>query len=151
MEIVRCFSVPYDGEDVLPKIRQDLDRVGSNPQSDAVLATWANDPAWRFAHPDLEWDTSAMGMGNAARGPRDVAAFWRDWVEGWNRYVYLVREYRDLGDWVLTVSDVEATARDGLRLEMKSFQLWRVRDGRVAVMRAFLSEPEAIIAVGLED
>jgi ketosteroid isomerase-like protein len=58
-------------------------------------------------------------------------------------------QYRDLGDSVLTIADVEAVAR-GLPVEMKSFQVWAVRDGKVSAMRAFLSEQQALNAVGLE-
>jgi ketosteroid isomerase-like protein len=151
VEIVRHFNAPYDGENVLPRIREALDRYGPDPDRARVLAVWADDPAWRFAHPDLEWDTSATGFGTAGRGPREVALFWADWVEGWTRYLYRVQGYRDLGEWVLTVSDVQATARDGLELNMQSVQLWQVREGKVAVMRAFLTEAEALEVVGLEE
>jgi hypothetical protein len=94
---------------------------------------------------------SATGIGTVGRGPREVALLWADWVEGWTSYLYRVQEYRDLGEWVLTVSDVQATARHGLELEMQSFQLWQVREGKVAVMRVFLTEAEALKAVGLEE
>jgi hypothetical protein len=149
VEIVRRFLAPHDGEDILPRIRALLERFGPDPRAEAVLAGWAEDPGWRFAHPDLRWDTSATGMGSLACGPREVVLSWSDWVEGWTRYVYRIVQYRDLGDSVLTIADVEAMAR-GLPVEMKSFQVWEVRDGKVSAMRAFLSEQQALNAVGLE-
>ena len=34
---------------------------------------------------------------------------------------------------------------------MRAFQVWQVRDGKVAVMRALLTEAEALEAVGLRE
>jgi hypothetical protein len=147
VEVVRCFVAPHDGQDVLPRIRESLERFGPDPKADVVLATWAEDPGWQYAHADLTWDTTAMGLGSAVCGPRGVALSWADWVERWDRYVYRMREYSDLGAWLLTSADVQATARDGLPVEMPSFQLWQIKDGKVIVKRAFLSEADALKAV----
>jgi ketosteroid isomerase-like protein len=60
--------------------------------------------------------------------------------------VFRVVEYRDLGGWVVVPTDVWARGRDGIPVEMRVFQIFRVREGKVAVMRAFLSEEEALAA-----
>jgi hypothetical protein len=52
---------------------------------------------------------------------------------------------------VLTLADVNAVGRSGIRVEMQSFQIWQARDDQVTVMRAFLSEAEALEAVGLRE
>ena len=65
-------------------------------------------------------------------------------------YVYEMREYRDLGDWVLTVNDLRLRGREGLPLEARAAQLWKVRDGRIAIVRVFLSEAQALKAASLE-
>jgi ketosteroid isomerase-like protein len=62
--------------------------------------------------------------------------------------VFRVSEYRDLGEWVLTVIDVRARGRGGIPVEMRVFELYRVRDGKVAVFRAYLSEHAALEAAG---
>jgi hypothetical protein len=31
-EIVRCFNAPYEGEDILPAIRESGERLGPDPQ-----------------------------------------------------------------------------------------------------------------------
>jgi hypothetical protein len=80
-----------------------------------------------------------------------VARYWADWVPDWESYVYRVEEYRDLGNWVLTQADVKAVARGGLPLQMRVFQVWQVSGGMVTVCRAFLSEAEALEAVGLRE
>jgi ketosteroid isomerase-like protein len=147
VEVVRCFLAPHDGEDLVPLFAGFIERFGSIPDAQKVVAIWAEDPGWCYAHPEIEWDTRGHGIGDAVRGPAGLASHWQDWVGGLSRYVYRVREYRDLGSWVMTVADVEATAREGLPLGMRSVQLWRARDGKVIRMRAFGSEAEALAAL----
>src|SRR5215831_3380712 len=53
-EIVRRFFDGYDGKDIMPAMRHYVDEIGSNPEAEAVLAVWAEDPSWRYAHPDIE-------------------------------------------------------------------------------------------------
>ncbi len=152
VEVVRRFNEPYEGQDIMPVIREAIGRLGPDPQVGAVLALWAEDPGWKQVHPDIEWDMSAVGMGVApARGPREVVAWLVDWVEGWESYIYRVVEYRDLGDWVLTQTDLRARGRGGIPVEMHTFVLWRVRDGKIAVYRVFPSEAEALEAAGLSE
>jgi ketosteroid isomerase-like protein len=77
--------------------------------------------------------------------------WWADWAETWDSYVYRISEYRDLGDWVLTLTDVRARGRGGIPVEMRTFELWQPRDGKIARYRAFLTEQEALEAVGLSE
>lgn len=152
VEVVRRFHVPYEGEDLVPPTRAMVERIGDDPQRATVLAAWAEDPAWQHVHPEIEWDVSAGGvLGGKARGAREMALWWAEWVEVWASYVYRVVEHRDLGDWVLTSADVRARGRDGVPIEMRIFQLWQVRDGRIAAYRAFFSEQEALQAAGAEE
>ena len=152
VEIVRRSMEPYDGVNVMPAIRESLERFGPDPQPDVVLAQWANDPAFRHMHPEIEWDVTATGaFGTVARGPRELALWWADWVEAWESYVYRVREHRDLGDWVLTAADIRARGPGGIPLEMRTYELRQVRDGKVARYRVFLSEAEALEAAGLSE
>jgi len=65
----------------------------------------------------------------------------------WESYVYRVAEYRDLGDWVLTVSDVRARGRDGIAVAMRSYQDWGIRHGKITTMRACTSEAEALATI----
>jgi len=60
-----------------------------------------------------------------------------------------VKKYRDLGGWVLTPVDVRAVGRGGIPLQMQAFQIWQVQNGKVTVMRAFVSEDEALEAVNV--
>jgi hypothetical protein len=147
VEVVRRVLAPYDGRDMLPAIRSGLERLGPDPQPEAVLAVWAEDPGSRYMHPNIEWDPpEALGM-STAYGPLGVVGWWAEWVEVWQSYVYRILEYRDLGDWVMTPQHIRAVGRDGMPLEMKNAQLWQVRDGQVARVRVFFSEEETLDAV----
>ncbi len=148
VDVVRHFNAPYEGENVVPVFRDGAKRLGPDPQEDAVLAEWAKDPAYQNMHPEIEWDVRATGaFGSVARGPRELALWWTDWSQAWESYIYRVIEYRDLGDWVLTRSQVWARGRGGIPVEMQTFEIWRVRDGKISVYRVFLSEREALKAV----
>jgi hypothetical protein len=152
LEIVRLANEPRNGEDMVPLIRQSVEHIADWSDTDAVLAVFANDPDVRQMHPDLEWDASALGPFDVAHGLYGMAVFWREWVEVWESYVYEMREYRDLGDWVLTVHDVRARGRGGIPVEIRAAaQLWKVRDGKIAVVRVFGSASDALKAVGLEE
>jgi hypothetical protein len=146
VELVREHLTPHEGDDVLPLIKGLLERIGPDPKPDAVLQTLADDPGWRLTDPDIEWDMSATGMGGVSHGVRELAVWWGVWVAVWSTQVYRMREYRDMGDAVLTVADVHATAR-GYTIDPEIFQVWQIRDGKIVLMRAFLSEEEALKAV----
>src|SRR4051794_35870877 len=152
VEIVRRFNEPYDGRDVIPWIRESVERLGPDPQPEAVLADWAGDPVWQYVNPEIEWDVTAVGaVGGVARGPRELALWWRDWVQAWQSYTYRVSTYQDLGDWVLTRTDVNAVGPGGIPVEMGICQIWQVRDGKIAEVQHFLTEQEALEAAGLSE
>ena len=152
VEIVRQFNAPLEGKDAIPDIRAGLERTGPDFAPDIVLAEWARDPAWRHAHHEIEMDVSAIGgIVEPAIGPREVMLFWADWSQAWESYVYRILEYRDLGDHVLTRVHIQARGPGGIPVEMRLFQVWEIRDGKVWRMRAFFSEQEALAAVGLSE
>ena len=126
VEIVRRHTGRYDGLDTAVVLREaikDLDLDDRHAVSAAVAAMVAEDPAWRCVDSDIVWDATGLGASSVARGIDEVAAYWRDWAGLWQSYLYRVAEYRDLGDWVLTVSDVTARGRDGIAVTLRSFKL----------------------------
>jgi ketosteroid isomerase-like protein len=151
VEVVRHATQQRDGKDLVPWIREFVESVDwSDP--DAVAAAVAEEAQGRYLDPDIEWEWEATGaVGDVFRGLYGVARYWADWAADWESYVYRVKEYRNLGSWVLTLADVKAVGRGGIPVEMQVFQMWQVRDGKVSVMRAFLSEAEALEAVGLSE
>ena len=149
VEVVRRFIPPGVSEDLVPWVRELVKRVGPDFQREAVLAYCAHDPALQHIHPDIEWDMPLGGLSAVARGPREWALWMVDWLEIWESYVHCVVEYRDLGDWVLVPVDVRARGLTGVPVEMRAFQIYQVRDGKVAVLRVFRTERKALEAAGL--
>jgi hypothetical protein len=150
VEIVRRFNAPHEGENMVLLVQSLLEEVGSDLQPEAILAAWAKDPGLKYVHPEIEWDTSAGGaIGSVARGPMELAQWWVELIDVWESYVYRMLGYDDLGDWVLTPTELRAVGRDGISVEMVSFQVWQVRDAKIAVNRLFLSREAALEAVGL--
>src|SRR6267154_762749 len=126
VEVVRLSTEPHNGEDMVPIIREVVEGLDWS-DTDSVVAAIANDPDVRPLHPEIEWDASSLGLFGVTQGFYGLAVFWRELVEVWESYVYEMREYRDLGDWVLTINDARVRGREGIKGEMKVFQTWRVR------------------------
>ncbi len=145
------FSGPTDGEDLAPVFREVVERFGPDYKPEPILAFWAEHPSFRYAHPDIEWTIEVPGLSQTARGPTEIALLWADWGSTWERYVYSVAEHRDLGDWVLQIADLSARGRDGIAVDMRTFELFQVRDEKIVAWRMFLSELDALKAVDLEE
>ena len=144
---MRSFLAPHDGEDLVPLFEGFIDRFGGTASARIAVA-------YMGRRSRLVPCPSGDRVGYARSRDRRLGARPRRARRplaglggGLSRYVYTAREYRDLGTWVLTVAEVEATAREGLPLRMRSFQLWRARDGKVSCMRAFGSEADALGAL----
>jgi hypothetical protein len=143
VEIVRSLLAAHEGEDVLPAVRDSLQRLGPDPQPDAAAAVLADDPGWKYYHRDIEWDTSGVsGVATKANGLRELAVWWSLWVAAFSRHEYKNVTYQELGDWVMTVADVDAQSCE-VDVRRPAVQLWRVSNGKVTVMRAFESEDDA--------
>ena len=151
VEVVRRATQPHNGEDMVPIIRDFVAGVTDWSDTDAVVTAFASDPNIEPMHAEVEWDARAIGVFGVAHGLYELALFWREWVETWESYVYEMREYRDLVDWVLTVNDARARGRGGISVEAPVFQIWKIRDGKIVIVRLFGSEAEALKAVGLEE
>ena len=153
VELVRRHLEPYDGKDFVPVFREAVDRLGPAPEPHAVLDLWAEDPSLRYLHPEYVHEMPWGGpLPRRATGPTELHRLWAtDWVDAWESYVYRVVEYRDLGQWVLTPVDVRATGRGGIPVEMRTFEIRTVRDGKIAEARVFGTEAEALEAARLSE
>jgi hypothetical protein len=153
VELVRRHLEPREGEDLVPIFREFLDRLGPTPDLATVLAGWADDPSWRYVHPEVEWELGGGGgpVDTKATGPVEVTRMWAQWVEVWESYAYRMVEYRDFGEWVFALADVRAKGRGGIPVEMRTFEMRRVRDGKLAVVKISRSERDALEAAGLSE
>jgi hypothetical protein len=146
MEVVRRSVGAHDSEEWADGFRAVLTAVDLE-DPEAVAAFVEADPGFSYMHPEIVIDAGALGAAPPVyRGRSEVVGFWQDWGGAWERYVYRVLEYRDLGDWVLTPIDLEGRGRDGIPVSMRVFQIWHVRDRKVDFLRVFPSEDEAVAA-----
>ena len=152
IELVRRHLEPYDGEDIVPVLSEAVDRLGPAPEPEPVLTLWAQDPSFRHLHPEAVWEIAVGGpLDVKATGPTEITRWWAEWLEVWESYVYRAVEYRDSGEWVLSPVDARATGRGGIPVEMRTFEIRSVRDGKVAATRVFGTEAQALEAAGLEE
>src|SRR3984893_3742022 len=82
-EGVRRLTAPYEAVDLVPFIRDYVERFGPDPDEDAVLAASAEDPSWRHFHPDIEWEASVPGLPSSVHGIRELAMWWGDRAGAW--------------------------------------------------------------------
>jgi ketosteroid isomerase-like protein len=152
VELVRHHLEPYDAEDFVHVLSEAVDRLGPDPEPDDVLALWAEDPSFHHLYPEVVWEVAIGGpLDVKATGPTEILRWWAEWLELWESYVYRAAEYRDLGEWVLTSVDVRARGRDGIPVEMRTFEVRRVRDGKIVECRIFETERRALEAAGLRE
>jgi ketosteroid isomerase-like protein len=151
-ELVRRHLARYEGQDFAPVVRELVDRLGPAPEPGAILSVLAEDPCFRHLHPEVVWEiATGSPLDGKATGPTEIVRMWAEWIEVWESYVYRVVEYRDLGEWVLTSIDLRARGRGGIPVEGHTFEIRSVRDGKIAVIRFFGSEAEALEAAGLRE
>jgi SnoaL-like protein len=134
--------------DVLDEIRKTLSRLGPDPREPAeAITTQAEAAGWVAYDPQIVWDMSATGMGGVNRGPREVALWWSTVAASVDSYEYDVLACDDVGDWVLSAADVTAAPCKSPPQTLRVHQIWQLRDGKVLLMRAFLSEDDAKAAL----
>jgi hypothetical protein len=144
--VVRAVNEPYDGRDLAAALHDRLAKVDIEDREavlESMRAFFAEEGTWAHLQEDLVWDG---GLAGSVRGLDEFALFWPEWAGLWESYTARMVEYRDLGSWVLVPAAVEARGRGGIAVEMRVFQLFQVRDGKVAVMRAFASGEAALAA-----
>ena len=101
--------------------------------------------------PGFAMDLVAVG-GQPAHydGASGIREFFRDVEEDWESFRFDATDLRDLGDRVLVLGDVHGRGRaSGIDVEAKWAYIVGVREGKVAGLRGFLDQGEALEAAGL--
>ena len=104
--------------------------------------------------PDIEWDISdfvgAPDIGGVYRGIEAVREFWREWLAAWETLQF---EYElvDAGDRVVMLLDQRMRGRStGIEVPLGKYaQVATFRDGLMIHWKLYLSQSEALEAVGL--
>jgi ketosteroid isomerase-like protein len=97
---------------------------------------------------DAEWDLSHLPGGRVYRGHEEVWEGHGAWLAAWETYSVEFEEFADLGaDRVLAVGHERGRGRgSGVAVEQRIYQVFTVRDGKVAHMQAYLDRGEALAA-----
>jgi ketosteroid isomerase-like protein len=93
-----------------------------------------------------------MPGGETYRGHEGVLQWVVDWRREWTDYELELERVEDLGDRVMTVERNRAKGkRSGADVDMQTYSLWSLRDGRVVRWEGFQTEDEALKAAGLRE
>jgi ketosteroid isomerase-like protein len=115
---------------------------------DAFLAELDRDVEW---HPSIE--PGLEGTTTIYRGHDGARRAWREYRgEAWERLTRRDEEYRDLGESVLVLGQMDFTARTtGIEFSQELGELIEFREGKIARARDFLTHAEALEAAGLSE
>jgi ketosteroid isomerase-like protein len=106
--------------------------------------------------PDVEWDATDVGglpdLQGAYRGPEAVKQYWRDWLAAW-KTVQFDYELIDGGDCVVALIDQRMQGRaSGIDVPFGKYaHIYTFRDGLIVHWKVYMSQSQALKAVGLEE
>ena len=105
--------------------------------------------------PEIELDGSespVLDLSGVYRGKAAVQQFWREWLAAWetNQFEY---ELVDAGDHVVQLFDLRMRGRStGIEMPFgKIAWVYKLRDGLVVHQKLYMSQSEALEAVGLSE
>jgi ketosteroid isomerase-like protein len=105
--------------------------------------------------PEIELDGSesqVLDLNGVYRGKAAVQQFWREWLAAWetNQFEY---ELVDAGDHVVQLFDLRMRGRStGIEMPFgKVAWVYTFRDGLIVHMKLYMSQAEALEAVGLSE
>ena len=106
-------------------------------------------------HPDVEWDSSDFEMPDISgvyHGIESVRQFWRQWLAAWET-VQFGYQLVDAEDSVVALIDQRMIGRStGIEVPFGKYaQVYTFRDGLIVHWKAFMSQAEALEAVGLSE
>ena len=125
-----------------------------------TLEAWNADDLDAFLaelDPDLEWHPSIEpgleGKATIYRGHDGARKAWREYRgEAWECLTSRPQEFRDLGESVLMLGQIDFTARTtGIEFSQEVGQLFSFRGGKIVRSQDFLSHTEALKAAGLSE
>jgi ketosteroid isomerase-like protein len=108
----------------------------------------------RYLHPDFElvYGSDFLEAGEF-RGLSAAADGWRSWTDQWSSWHVRVLEYRELGDRVLALVQVEGIAKTSgleLRAPGPSANLWEFRDGMPWRLTIYTQAATALREAGID-
>ena len=109
------------------------------------------DDALRGLGEDFEWVVPNHPEGAVRQGPDSVIEFFHEWIEPWDELQIDWELEQEVTDRALATIDMRGRGRgSGAPAEMRIYQLWTYRDGRVVRMEMFTDRDDARRAAGLD-
>ena len=107
-------------------------------------------------HKDAELQPALIGggvlEGTVYRGHKGIREFLAMQAETWASLIIEPVDIRDVGTHLLVETRIQAVGRaSGVELTNVTWNVWDIREGKIASGRVFLSKHEALEAVGLEE
>jgi len=85
-------------------------------------------------------------------GPEAIGGYMRGFLEAWDEAAIAGEDFTVAGDRVLVSVHQQATGiGSGAPVDMRYFQVWTFRDGRVIRIESIHDRSEALEAAGLEE
>ena len=85
-------------------------------------------------------------------GPEEINGYMRRFLEGWDRAVIEGEEFIAAGDSVVVRVHQQAAGKgSGAPVDMRYFQIWTFRGGRVIRLENFRAREDALEAAGLNE
>jgi ketosteroid isomerase-like protein len=102
---------------------------------------------------DFEWTTAMAGIENEVmRGREGIDHYYASLDAAWESVCVFGGEFRDLGDRVLWLGQMEGRGRSsGVPVLSPAASLYEFRDGKISRIRSFLDHGEALRAAGLSE
>jgi ketosteroid isomerase-like protein len=112
------------------------------------------DTALSALAPDIEWHAPhGITIGEEVfRGRAEVQRGFALWLDAWETHRFEPTEIRGHGDHVfVTGLQIGRGRGSGVEVELRTFHVYKLRDGLVTEMRAFDERTEALEAAGLSE
>jgi ketosteroid isomerase-like protein len=122
----------------------------------AAIEAWSRgdwDAWFKNVAPDIEFDsTRDLGEWRGVYTTRDgVMRLWKRFAETWESVRIEVEQLIDAGDQVVSRQTGTLTGRDGIEVTVRSYFLWRLRDGAITHLVSYREFEAALEAAGLSE
>jgi len=113
--------------------------------------------ALEFADPEIEWIPNAsfpVGAAERYHGHDGIRRWYQEWfVEPWEHVKVELEDPIDVGNdrYVFTAHVQGRGKASGIEVDMRIFDVWSFRDGKLAHRASYMDKAEALEAAGLSE
>jgi ketosteroid isomerase-like protein len=100
--------------------------------------------------PDVEWDGTNLPDGEVSRGTEAIVVHMAKWAAIWEEWEVDLEDVIDGGeDWVIAFFRERGRTVQGLAVNERHSELYRVRDGKIVYRKGFSDADEALDVAGI--